>query len=195
MAPKQPHQDVILPMTNYHMQKIVHREKTYEFRRYHIASSVQRVRFYLNAPFSHIAYICEIDPARTRGTGDEPLPEDGLGNKEFNERHKDMFRYDFAYRVQSTYRLVEPITLAEMKARFGIKCAPRGLIYTPESIKKVVEWRGQECIWTDEAFEACSAPGYTSVKGGLKRAWEEDPPARKRQKTGELGFLLEVILY
>lgn len=45
------------------MQEIVRGEKTHEFRRYLIATSVKRVWFYLTAPSSHLAYICEIDPA------------------------------------------------------------------------------------------------------------------------------------
>ncbi|KAF5364035.1 hypothetical protein D9756_001001 [Leucocoprinus leucothites] len=186
MAPKHPHQDVILPMTDEYMQQIIRREKTYEFRRYRIASSVQRVWFYLNAPLSHIAYVCEMDPARTRNPGDEPLPEDGSGNKEFNERHKDMVRCDFAYRVRSVYRLVEPIKLAEMKARYGIKIAPRGMIYTPESIKKVVKWREQKCVWTDAGSEAHTSE-QTSAKNGLKRARKGSPAglANKRQRTGK----------
>ncbi|KXN91241.1 hypothetical protein AN958_01672 [Leucoagaricus sp. SymC.cos] len=194
MAPKQPQQDIILPMTNDYMQQIVRRKKNHEFRRYRIASSVQRVWFYLKAPLSHIEYVCEIDLARTRDPGDHPLPEDGLGNTEFNEHHKDWDGYDFAYRVRSVYRLVEPIKLAELKARYGIKCAPRGLVYTPKSIKNAVNWRELDCIWTDEVSEAHSS-GQTSAKSGLKGTLKEESSAGltgKRLKIGELDDLDEV---
>jgi hypothetical protein len=89
-----PRSDVTLPTTDDYMQQIVRREKNYEFQRYLIPNSVKRIWFYLNAPPSHIAYVCEVDPARTRHLGDKPLVEDGLGNKEFNGRHKDWDRYD-----------------------------------------------------------------------------------------------------
>lgn len=125
------------------MQQIVRGEKNYEFRRYLIASSVQRVWFYLNAPLSHIGYICGIDPARTRNAGDSPLTEDGLGNKEFNERHRDWDGYDFAYRIISVYKLRSPIGLQEFKSHYGAKGAPRGLVYVPESILKDVIWSDQ----------------------------------------------------
>jgi len=138
--------DVILPMTDNYMQQIIRGEKNYEFRRYLIASSVQRVWFYLNAPFSHIGYICEIDPARTRKEGDVPLIEDGSGNKEFNERHQDWDGYDFAYRVRSVYKLRRPIGLQEFKLRYGVKGPPRGLVYVPDSLLKDVVWSDQELL-------------------------------------------------
>jgi predicted transcriptional regulator len=148
MSPKRQPLDAILPIVNDYMQQIVRREKNHEFRRYRIASSVERVWFYLNAPLSHIEYVCEIDPARTRNDGDEPLPEDGRGNKEFNERHKDWDKYNFAYRVRSVYRLRTPIKLLDMKKKYGIKGAPRGLVYVPHALLEAVQWREQECIWS-----------------------------------------------
>src|ERR1700761_2474583 len=115
-------------MTNDYMQRIVRKEKTYEFRRYKISPSVKRIWFYLNAPRSAIAYVCEIDPARTRNAGDSPLPEDGIGNYEFNIRHRDWERYDYAYRVWSVRVLVKPIDLRTMRERYNMKGAPRGLV-------------------------------------------------------------------
>ncbi|KAJ7192327.1 hypothetical protein GGX14DRAFT_380209 [Mycena pura] len=138
--------DCVLPMTDDYMQNIVRGEKTYEFRRYRIPASVERIWFYLNAPLSRIAYVCEIDPAVTRNEGDPKLPEDGLGNKEYNTFHKDWRGYDFAYRVRSVYEILEPITLAKMKSHYGCGGAPRGLIYLPETIANEVSWRAQKCI-------------------------------------------------
>lgn len=128
------------------MEQIVRGEKNYEFRKYLIKSTVQRIWFYINAPRSHIGYICEIDPARTRKEGDEPLAEDGLGNKEFNERQKDWDGYDFAYRVRSVYRIRKPISLSDLKSKYGIRGAPRGLVYVPTDILTDVVWRDQELI-------------------------------------------------
>ncbi|EPE31321.1 PUA [Glarea lozoyensis ATCC 20868] len=93
--------DVILPMREPYMQQIVNGEKNYEFRKYRLKASVKRIWFYSTAPQSSIEYVCEILPAKTRNAGDLALEEDGLGNKEFNERHKDWEGYDFAYEVTS----------------------------------------------------------------------------------------------
>ncbi|KAJ7666538.1 hypothetical protein B0H17DRAFT_1089613 [Mycena rosella] len=139
-------------MHGNYMEDIVRREKSYEFRRYRLAPSVQRIWFYLTAPRSHIAYICEIDPARTRAAVDAPLPEDGmLGNAEFNSvRGGEWTGYDYAYRVRSVWRVKEAIGLTEMKKAYGIGGAPRGMVYVPEGMKAAVVWNEQECVW-DEA--------------------------------------------
>lgn len=157
--------DAVLPITDDYMQQIVRGEKNYEFRKYRMTPTVslsldlihslihsrlfhqvKRIWFYVTAPSSSIAYVCEIDPAVTREQGDPKLPEDGLGNKEYNTFHVDWKGYDFAYRVHSVYKILEPITLAKMKSRYGYKGAPRGLTYLPEEISNDVPWKSQECI-------------------------------------------------
>jgi predicted transcriptional regulator len=125
------------------MQQIVTGEKSYEFRKYCLKHSIKRIWFYRTAPRSSIEYICEILPAKTRGPGDSPLEEDGLGNKEFNTRHRDWEGYDFAYKILSVYKLDKPITLYDLKNNHGIKCAPRSLVYTPPSLMELVEWQRQ----------------------------------------------------
>ena len=82
------------------------------------------------SPMSSIEYICEINPTRTRKPEDEPFPEDGLGN---NIRRKDWDRFDYAYRVRSVRRLKESIRLTEMKKVYGMKIAPRSLVYVQAS--------------------------------------------------------------
>lgn len=136
-------QDAILPMTDDYMQHIVQGKKNYEFRRYRIAASVTRVWFHLIAPQSHIGYICELDNAVTRTATDEKLEEDGLGNKEFNEGHNGC---DYAYRICSVYELRKPITLAIMKSKYGMKIAPRGLVYTPLQLVLDTPWQDQNPI-------------------------------------------------
>jgi len=150
-------------MTDDYMQQIVRGEKNYEFRKYRIAPTVsivlpglkldtwslhevRRVWFYLYAPFSCISYVCEIDAAVTRNEGDPKLPEDGIGNKEYSTFHNDWKGYDFAYRVRSVYKIIEPITLDKMKSRYGCKGAPRGLIYLPDRIPNNIPWKSQKCI-------------------------------------------------
>ncbi|KAJ6004739.1 hypothetical protein N7540_012538 [Penicillium herquei] len=91
--------DVILPMRDPYMTQIIEGVKNHEFRKYRLKVSVQRIWFYRTAPHSSITHVCEILPARTRNPDDAPLEEDGLGNLEFNQRHKDWDGYDFPIRL------------------------------------------------------------------------------------------------
>ena len=135
------------------MGQIVSGEKTYEFRKSRIRSSVERIWFYLNAPYSQIKYVCEIDPPRTRNPGDKPLEEGPLGNKEYNERHKDWNGYDYAYRIRSVYELRTPITLKMMRDKYGFKSAPRSIVFVKDDMKRdfpldaQIEHRYIELLW------------------------------------------------
>ncbi len=136
--------DAILPMQEPYMSQIVNGTKNYEFRKYRIRPDVRRVWFYLTMPDSCIKYIYEIAPAETRNEGDPPLKEDGLGNREFNTRHKDWDGFDYAYKILSIYELHRPISLSEMKSAYLMKSAPRGLVYVPDSIKRTMIWNNQK---------------------------------------------------
>jgi predicted transcriptional regulator len=118
-------------MQEPYMQQIVTGKKTYEFRKYRLKQSIERIWFYRTAPHSGIDYVCDILPARTRNLGDPALEEDGLGNKEFNIRHQDWEGYDFAYKILSVHKLNKPITLNNLRENHGFKSAPRGLVYSP----------------------------------------------------------------
>jgi hypothetical protein len=113
--------------------------KGHEFRRYRIPNTVKRIWFYVTAPESQISHICEISEAKTREEWDHPLPEQGLGNKEFSERHVDWQGYDYAYEVMGVWELRRKVWLRELKERYGFKGAPRGFVYvTPEMMRDVV---------------------------------------------------------
>ncbi|KZT65893.1 hypothetical protein DAEQUDRAFT_676010 [Daedalea quercina L-15889] len=140
--------DVILPMTDECMQQIVSREKpTYEFCHYRLNASVRRVWFYLKVPLSHISYVCNVDLVHTHLPGDPPLPEDGRGNKEFNERHPNWASNGYAYRICSVRRLQSPVSLEMLKKVYGIGIAPRGMIYTPVKLPHEMPLDGQELLW------------------------------------------------
>ncbi|KAJ5084203.1 hypothetical protein NUU61_008782 [Penicillium alfredii] len=142
------HSDAILPMQDPYMNQIINRTKNHEFRKYRLKPEVKRIWFYRTAPHSSITHICETLPARTRNHADDaPLQEDGLGNAEFNNRHKDWIGYDFAYRMVSVYELLRPITLREMREKYGFKAAPRGLVYLPQSIRESVKWQEQKLLF------------------------------------------------
>lgn len=138
--------DAILAMQDPYMTQIVDGVKNYEFRKYRISHSVQRIWFCRTAPYSSITHICEILPAATRNPGDAPLPEDGLGNVDFNNRDPNWDGYDFAYKIVSVYELREPLSLQAMKGRYGFKAAPRELVYLPESIRASFDWKMQKLV-------------------------------------------------
>lgn len=129
-----------------YMRQIVSSEKIYEFRKYCLKNSVERIWFYRTSPNSSLDYVCEILPARTRNPGDLPLEDVGLGNREFNTRHKDWEGYDYAYKIKSVCKLDSPISLHDLKAMYDIKSAPRGLVYAPSSLTDQVQWRKQSKV-------------------------------------------------
>lgn len=135
-----PH-DAILAIQETYMQQIVTGKKDYEFHKYHIQPEIERIWFYRTAPYSCIDYVCKILPARTRTAHDEPLEEDGLGNREYNQRHKDYEGYDYAYKILSLYKLDRPRTLADLQQIHDMNSAPRDLVYTPESVLEKVNWK------------------------------------------------------
>ena len=128
------------------MQQIVDQTKTYEFRKRLYRPTVKRIWFYETAPKSAITYICEILPAHIR-SHDDPLPLDGIGNKEYNDRDPTFEGYDYAYRVMSCHRLWSPIDLGKMKD-YGIGGAPRGMVYVPRKMMEDIHWGKQKCVWT-----------------------------------------------
>jgi predicted transcriptional regulator len=129
--------DMILAMNDPYMQQIIDGTKTYEFRKYNMAG-IQRIWFYRTAPHSAITHICRVNQAVTRNNGDEPLTEDGLGNKEYNEKDPDYEGYDYAYRINEVYEINAEggngITWAMMKDEHGMKIPPRGRVTVPESM-------------------------------------------------------------
>ncbi|KAI1042053.1 hypothetical protein LB505_007227 [Fusarium chuoi] len=129
--------DMILAMNDPYMKQIIDGTKTYEFRKYNMAG-IKRIWFYRTAPHSAITHICPVNEAVTRNPGDAPLPEDGLGNKEYNDKDADYEGYDFAYRINAVYEIQAEggrgITWAMMRDEHGMKIAPRGRVRVPESM-------------------------------------------------------------
>lgn len=82
----------------------------------------------------------------TRNEADVKLPEDGLGNKEFNERQPDWNGYDFAYKIVEVRKLAEPITLVELEREHRLAGPLKGVLVTPRSLKSKVRVVEQEMI-------------------------------------------------
>jgi len=125
------HENIIISMYSTSMNQIVSGVKNYEFRKYCLNPEVKRMWFYEPKPLSRILYVMEIGEIKCRKDGDR-LEENGLGNKEFNEFHKDWDNCDWAYSVKKLYKLRNPIKLNE----YGIK-PPRKYVYAPKSFRDI----------------------------------------------------------
>lgn len=138
---------MILAMSDPYMQQIIDGTKTYEFRKYDMAG-IKRIWFYRTAPHSAITHVCEVETAVNRGAECPPLPEDGLGNKEYNEKHIDWDGYNFAYHIKSVYQVNAPhgIPWIQMRDQHGIKAPPRSRITLPDSIREQFQWDKQTKI-------------------------------------------------
>lgn len=141
--------DMILAMNDPYMQQIVDGSKTYEFRKYNMAG-IERIWFYRTAPHSAITHVCPVSQAATRNPGDNPLPQDGLGNKDYNDKHPDYDGYDFAYRINAVYVINaeggKGITWPMMRDEHGMKIPPRGRVTVPQSILTQYQLKDQQKV-------------------------------------------------
>lgn len=127
---------VILPLVEHpFMGQMVSGVKNYEFRRYRMSHMVSHVYFYILAPISAIRYVASIKTVHSRRL-DGPIPETGVGNREFNEGAAQWKGYEFAYEITGVWELLKEISLQELKDNYGLKGAPRGLVYAPEKLTR-----------------------------------------------------------
>ena len=95
--------------------------------------------------------------------------------------------------MKSVWRIQEPITLAVMK-KFGIKIAPRGLIYVPPKMAVEVPWEDQARVVLlssvpdelDEQAEEDSESATRLLKSKRKRSPEEQPRRKVRASSSTL---------
>ncbi|KAK7031286.1 hypothetical protein VNI00_013539 [Paramarasmius palmivorus] len=171
-------EDAILPMTDEYMQQInlVYRQ-TYMVL--HQRATLFRDVHLRNRPSSNT------------NPGDDPLPEDGLGNHEFNTRHEDWDRYDYAYRVKSVRKIGVPLDLKVMKERYGVKNAPRSLVYVPPKMVKDTPLEEQLLVWAlDESKDDVDGGSEGNVEEVAMLGKRDRKPKSvtfptKRQKTVE----------
>ena len=130
------HTDIILSMQpDPYIPQILQGQKTHEFRKYPLPESTRRVWMYITAPVSAIKYICTIGPATVRGAG-VALPENGIGNVEFNSRGGGWKHGGYAYELLDVCELPHEIGLPELKQKYGLKGPPRRWLYLPEKIER-----------------------------------------------------------
>lgn len=102
---------------------IERREKNYEFRKYIPKQSPTKLWMYVTAPVAKLKYIAHIDKITTYP---QKINANGFGNEDFNNGLK---KSKHAYRIKHFYRIKKPISLHELKSKFGFT-APQGYAYT-----------------------------------------------------------------
>jgi hypothetical protein len=126
---------VILPLVEHpFMGQMIAGTKNYEFRKYRMSHMISHVYFYLLAPTSAIRYVASVGTVHSR-LEDGPIPETGIGNKEFNEGNPEWRGYDFAYKITGLWELDQQITMQELRETYGLKGPPRSLVYASEEMR------------------------------------------------------------
>lgn len=126
--------DIIISLDEKFAQPIEKREKTYEFRKYKLNEETKRMWIYVRQPVAKLLYIAEVEKAVEYPN---QIPEDGLGNKDFNQGLKVS---KFAYKINHLYKLVNPIDSKQLKSKYNIS-PPQKYVYVsgyPELINDIV---------------------------------------------------------
>ena len=89
------------------------RKKTYEFRKYKPRQKINRFWIYVTQPIAALKYIAEVGELVEYPT---KIPEDGVGNLEFNEGLK---KSKYAFPILHLDELINPIHLQRLRGEFG----------------------------------------------------------------------------
>ncbi|KAJ4258083.1 hypothetical protein NW762_008223 [Fusarium torreyae] len=121
--------DVLLWIKPVHLANIISREKNHEYRSYRLKNGVSRLWLYETGGGggrSAITHVAVIPPTTRHEPGSVPTEPFGIGNTEFNAGLKES---KYGYPILELYELINPVTLNEMKTRWGIGGAPMGWQY------------------------------------------------------------------
>jgi len=120
------------------MEYIVARTKNHEFRKYLIASTVQRMWLYVSSPDQTLRYVAVISNGKAPG---EIEVEDGMGNAMFNVgEKKDVAAY--AYEIKELYQLRVPLPLLSMQSEYGITF-PQRFAYANHKLLDAIDFAAQ----------------------------------------------------
>lgn len=126
--------DIIISLDEKFAQPIEKREKTYEFRKYKLNEETKRMWIYVRQPVAKLLYIAEIEKAVEYPN---QIPEEGLGNKDFNQGLKVS---KFAYKINHLYKLNNPLDSKQLKGKYNIS-PPQKYVYVsgyPELINDLI---------------------------------------------------------
>ncbi|KAF9766330.1 hypothetical protein IL306_001285 [Fusarium sp. DS 682] len=118
--------DVLLAIKPEHLANIISREKNHEYRKYRLKDGISRLWLYETGSGggrSSITHIAVIPPNTRHEPGSVPTEPFGIGNEDFNAGLKES---KYGYPILELYELIHPVTLNEMKTRWGMKGAPMG---------------------------------------------------------------------
>ncbi|KAH9888399.1 hypothetical protein C8Q73DRAFT_710015 [Cubamyces lactineus] len=128
--------DVVLSIKPEFTKLISERKKNYEYRKYKLKESVERLWLYETAPTSAITYVMETSTPKVPGEVNDPS---GIGNDDFD---KGLKQSKYGYPVTGLFRLKRPLTTTQLKERFDI-AVPQGWRY---ATRKLVEEVGLEAM-------------------------------------------------
>ncbi|RGP66058.1 pua protein [Fusarium sporotrichioides] len=125
--------DVLMSIKPHHLANIISRDKNHEYRKYRLKDGVARLWLYETGSgggSSSITHIAIIPPTTRHEPGSVPTEPPGIGNEDFNAGRKES---KYGYPIIELYKLVHPVTLEEMKTRWGMGGVPMGWQYvTPD---------------------------------------------------------------
>ncbi|KAF0645851.1 hypothetical protein FPSE5266_03811 [Fusarium pseudograminearum] len=125
--------DVLLSIKPHHLANIISREKNHEYRKYRLKDGVSRLWLYetgIDGGSSSITHIAIIPPTTRHEPGSVPTEPPGIGNQDFNAGRKES---KYGYPILELYELVNPVTLNEMKTRWGMG-PPQGRQYVKSDL-------------------------------------------------------------
>ncbi|QPC76790.1 hypothetical protein HYE68_007542 [Fusarium pseudograminearum] len=125
--------DVLLSIKPHHLTNIISREKNHEYRKYRLKDGVSRLWLYetgTDGGSSSITHIAIIPPTTRHEPGSVPTEPPGNGNEDFNAGRKES---KYGYPILELYELVNPVTLNEMKTRWGMG-PPQGRQYVKSDL-------------------------------------------------------------
>ena len=105
-------------------------EKNYEFRKYIPKEDFDKLYVYETVPTCSLKYVLTIDKIIEYPN---KIPEKGYGNTDFNAGLK---KSKFAYHILKVEKLDNPISLKELKSKFGFT-APQSYAYDTKYIELV----------------------------------------------------------
>lgn len=128
--------EVYISIKPEYTKLIEEKEKNYEFRKYFIKDLKTMIVY--ESETSCLKYIMEVDsPIQYPNK----IEENGIGNDLFNQGNK----YRYAYPIKHLYKLNKPITLTELKSKYGFT-APQKYTFSNKYPKLEKRLKNEEKI-------------------------------------------------
>ena len=130
--------EIIYSLKPIYANLILSKHKNHEFRTIKPNNLPKRIWFYVSSPESKLMYLADVWEIIEHPN---KIQVPGEGNQEFNNSKNIR---DFAYPILHFYRIKEPITLKDLKSKFGFS-APQSFAYL-DKYKKLKNYLKNEAI-------------------------------------------------